>query len=145
MASYILRSFHCPPFLDRLSEHCCSWLRRSAAVGNRSPAGPVASSPTQAKVTVYGAAGQVSGSLSLLDTGTARCLIDCGAFYANAEDAVPSAGDAGFAFRPQDINAVFVTHCAPRPHWQVAFAGIPRLPWSHLPDRSIPRTGGRHA
>ena len=77
--------------------------------GNRSPA-PVASSPTQAKVTVYGAAGQVSGSLSLLDTGTVRCLIDCGAFYANAEEAVPSAGDAAFAFRPQDINAVFVTH-----------------------------------
>ena len=70
----------------------------------------VPSPPTDVKVTVYGAAGQVSGSLSLLRIGTTRCLIDCGAFYANAEEAVPAAGDAAFAFRPRDIKAVFVTH-----------------------------------
>jgi metallo-beta-lactamase family protein len=87
------------------------FLATAIGCGGESQSGSrLASSPTQAKVTVYGAAGQVSGSLSLLDTGTVRCLIDCGAFYANAEEAVPSAGDAAFAFRPQDINAVFVTH-----------------------------------
>ena len=109
MANSILRSF---PF-RRYRLALGAWLLLAAATGSgrASPPGrPLASSPTQAKVTVYGAAGQVSGSLSLLDTGAARCLIDCGAFYANAEEAVPAAGDAAFAFRPRDIKAVFVTH-----------------------------------
>ena len=62
---------------------------------------PHAALPTQAKVTVYGAAGQVSGSLSLLDTGTARCLVDCGAFYANAEETVPPAGTQPLCSAPR--------------------------------------------
>jgi len=109
VASYIRRSFRCRHSWIALG--ALLFLATAIGCGGESQSGsPSASSPIQAKVTVYGAAGQVSGSLSLLDTGTVRCLIDCGAFYANAEDAVPSAGDPGFAFRPQDINAVFVTH-----------------------------------
>ena len=84
---------------------------------------PVAAPPTQAKATVYGAAGQVSGSLTLLDTGTHRCLVDCGAFYANAEETVPAVGDAAFAFQPRDIHAVF---CYPSDYGSVAI--VPAWP-----------------
>ena len=106
-------------YIVRLLGQRCRWtavgalllLLAATACGQKMrPGHSVAAPPTQAKVTVYGAAGQVSGSLSLLDTGTARCLIDCGAFYANAEETVPPHGDAAFAFNPRDIQAVFVTH-----------------------------------
>jgi metallo-beta-lactamase family protein len=37
-------------------------------------------------------------------------LIDCGSFYGDAEDSLKAGEDVGFAFRPQDIAAVFLTH-----------------------------------
>ncbi len=106
---FTARSFHRHGLWATLA----AFLSLAAAISyaiEPQPISSIPSSPTQAKVTVYGAAGQVSGSLSLLRIGTTRCLIDCGAFYANAEEAIPAAEDAAFAFRPRDIKAVFVTH-----------------------------------
>jgi len=55
--------------------------------------------PSRLTARSYGAAGQVSGSLHVLDTGNGRWMIDCGAIYddADADDASPhdAATEAG--------------------------------------------------
>ncbi|MEN6458514.1 MAG: MBL fold metallo-hydrolase [Thermoguttaceae bacterium] len=64
--------------------------------------------PTRCAATSYGAAGQVSGSLHVLDTGNGRWMVDCGA--------VLGRGSTGFD-RPQTLSddvetvkALFLTH-----------------------------------
>jgi metallo-beta-lactamase family protein len=70
--------------------------------------------PTRATVSVFGAARQVSGSLTVLDTGSARWLIDCGAQYPEGDDDQRQAeADRRSATLPvdaRDVAAVFVTH-----------------------------------
>lgn len=47
------------------------------------------STESAVSATVYGAAGRVSGSLTVLDTRTTRWMIDCGAVYPEADDLRP--------------------------------------------------------
>lgn len=60
------------------------------------------------KLSFYGAAGEVTGSCHLLDTGSARILIDCGMFqgskYADDRNHEP------LPFDPSLLDAVVVTH-----------------------------------
>mgnify|MGYP000867220427 CR=1 FL=1 len=75
--------------------------------------------PSRLTVTSYGAAGQVSGSLHILDTGDGRWMIDCGAVI-DKKTAPSSARDAGSIdehFLPQTlpagvekVDALLLTH-----------------------------------
>lgn len=60
----------------------------------------------QSKLTFYGAAGSVTGSHFLLDTGTTRLLVDCGLRQGMGEehnwDPLP--------YDPKSISKLFVTH-----------------------------------
>ena len=64
--------------------------------------------------TVFFGAKQVSGSLTVLDTGSAKWLIDCGACYAEGDDVDRQAqADRRTATLPlaaRSVAAVFVTH-----------------------------------
>jgi len=85
--------------------------------GEPAPAvGRIASPPSRLVATVYGAAGEVAGSMSVLDTGNARWMIDCGSPAPEREedkekrlepDAKPS---AGLPVDGRSIAAVFITH-----------------------------------
>ena len=70
--------------------------------------------PTRVTVTVCGATDQVSGSLTVLDTGSAKWLVDCGAYFPEGDDDERQAhADSRSATLPVDarsIVAVFVTH-----------------------------------
>lgn len=70
-----------------------------------------------AEVTYYGAAGEVSGSLALLEESDCKCLIDVGSHYGEHPDGVKqetslvgSTGEREFAFNPASIDAVILTH-----------------------------------
>ena len=71
-----------------------------------------------AQVTWFGAAGQVSGSNALLELGSRKYLVDIGSHYREhmGEGArqtgslVPPAEEEDFAFDPEEIHAVFLTH-----------------------------------
>jgi len=66
--------------------------------------------------TVYGAAGEVAGSMSVLDTGNARWMIDCGSLTPEREgqqEKGPEPAAKAPALLPVDgrsIAAVFLTH-----------------------------------
>jgi metallo-beta-lactamase family protein len=59
------------------------------------------------KLTFFGAAGEVTGSCTLLDTGKSRILVDCGMFH--GKDAAKK-NRAEFGFDPKSIDAVLLTH-----------------------------------
>lgn len=61
-----------------------------------------------AEISFYGAAGEVTGSNFLVNSGSAKYLVDCGLFQ-GSEHAF-DANMAGFQFDPAEINAVIVTH-----------------------------------
>ena len=54
----------------------------------------------------HGAAGEVTGSCFLVDTGEVRFLVDCGMFQGGGADAK----NRRFAFDPRDIAFVLLTH-----------------------------------
>ncbi|MBU0625473.1 MBL fold metallo-hydrolase [Patescibacteria group bacterium] len=58
------------------------------------------------KLTFYGAAGEVTGSKTLIETGGQRFLLDCGLFHGESEqrNAEP------FTFQAKSIDAVIITH-----------------------------------
>ena len=56
----------------------------------------------------YGAAGTVTGSCTLLDTGAARLLVDCGLFQGNRS--VRALNDQPFPFRAGSVDALLLTH-----------------------------------
>jgi len=58
-------------------------------------------------LTFYGAAGGVTGSKHLLDTGQARILLDCGTFQGLPD---VRARNRGFSFQPDSIDAVILSH-----------------------------------
>ena len=60
------------------------------------------------KVHFYGAAKEVTGTCYLLETGSHKVLIDCGIFQGGAGDSKRNL--LPFPFKPQEIDAVFVTH-----------------------------------
>lgn len=64
--------------------------------------------PLNAKLTFYGAAGQVTGSCYLLDWNNQKVLLDCG--MVQGGDQVTDLSKFRFSFRPKDIDAVVLSH-----------------------------------
>lgn len=60
------------------------------------------------KLTFLGAAGEVTGSSFLVETGTARFLVDCGLFQGGRD--ADGKNRARFAFRPAALDFVIATH-----------------------------------
>ncbi|MEK7637718.1 MAG: MBL fold metallo-hydrolase, partial [Patescibacteria group bacterium] len=58
------------------------------------------------RLTFYGAAGEVTGSKHLIDTGSHRLLLDCG--LEQGKNASPHQGQ--LAFDPRSIDAVIISH-----------------------------------
>lgn len=69
---------------------------------------PTAPDPNSIKITVHGAAGEVTGSAYLLETGRARILIDFGLFQGGprlkGSNVIPP------SLQPEGLDAVLVTH-----------------------------------
>ncbi len=61
-----------------------------------------------AQIVSYGAAGEVTGSKHLLDTGQARILVDCGMFQGRREEARTK--NETFGFDPRHLTACLSTH-----------------------------------
>src|SRR6195952_907079 len=59
------------------------------------------------KLTIHGAARQVTGSMHLLEVGQYKILIDCGLDY-EKDRSVQANED--FPFNPADIDVVILTH-----------------------------------
>lgn len=80
------------------------------------PAGRTAAEETAPAITVYGAAGRVSGSLTLLDTADGRWMIDCGAFYPDDGDTLSdretraARESADLPVEAASLKALFLTH-----------------------------------
>jgi metallo-beta-lactamase family protein len=78
--------------------------------------GPISSPPSRVVAAVYGAAGEVAGSMSVLDTGNARWMIDCGSSAPEREgekEDRPGPDAKQPAALPVDaasVAAVFLTH-----------------------------------
>ena len=60
------------------------------------------------RVTVLGAAREVTGSCYLVETADVRFLVDCGMFQGGWDVQERNRGESGF--RPADIDFVIVTH-----------------------------------
>lgn len=60
------------------------------------------------KITFHGAAQEVTGSCTMIETGTTRFLVDCGMFQGGREAA--GRNRAPFAFDPRSIDFVLLTH-----------------------------------
>ncbi|HOP52623.1 MAG TPA: MBL fold metallo-hydrolase, partial [Synergistales bacterium] len=58
------------------------------------------------RLRILGAAGEVTGSNYILETGTSRLMIDCGIFQGGNEDRNSEPLD----FDPSTIDAVILTH-----------------------------------
>ncbi|HCC22335.1 hypothetical protein A2480_00065 [Candidatus Uhrbacteria bacterium RIFOXYC2_FULL_47_19] len=59
------------------------------------------------KLTFYGAAGEVTGSKTLIEAGSRRILLDCGLIQGEGSDL---RNRAPWAFDPKSLDAVIVTH-----------------------------------
>jgi metallo-beta-lactamase family protein len=60
------------------------------------------------KLSFHGAAGEVTGSCSLLNIGEHNIVVDCGAFQGG--DYVENRNLEPFGFDPSTVSAVFITH-----------------------------------
>jgi metallo-beta-lactamase family protein len=60
------------------------------------------------KLTFLGAAGEVTGSCALVETGTLRFLVDCGMFQGASEARLKN--HAPFPFDPRALDFVLITH-----------------------------------
>jgi metallo-beta-lactamase family protein len=60
------------------------------------------------RITFLGAAGEVTGSCSLIEINEQKFLVDCGMFQGS--EFADSRNGEPFAFDPKEIRAVFVTH-----------------------------------
>ena len=79
-------------------------MRQAPRAAPRDNDGMVASLPS---LTFLGAAGEVTGSCYLVDTGSVRFLIDCGMFQGGKE---AQRKNRRFAFDPRQIAFVLLTH-----------------------------------
>lgn len=64
--------------------------------------------PREARITLYGAAGEVTGSRYLIETDQARVLLECGMFQ--GERHAEQRNRAGFGFEPAQLSAVVLSH-----------------------------------
>ena len=62
------------------------------------------------RVGFFGAAGEVTGSCTLVDTGTTRFLVDCGMFQGGSEARTKNLNALSFGFDVRDIDFVVLTH-----------------------------------
>jgi metallo-beta-lactamase family protein len=60
------------------------------------------------KLSFHGAAGEVTGSCTLIETPTTRVLVDCGLFQGNGN--AYERNIKPFDFDPSTIDAVIMTH-----------------------------------
>lgn len=60
------------------------------------------------KVSFFGAAGEVTGSNFLVDTGEHKYVVDCGLFQGGDQNAAHNTDP--FGYNPAEVNAVIVTH-----------------------------------
>ena len=60
------------------------------------------------RISFHGAAGEVTGSCHLLDTGTVRLLVDCGVFQGSRESREENG--RSFGFDPASIDFLLLTH-----------------------------------
>jgi metallo-beta-lactamase family protein len=60
------------------------------------------------KLTFFGAAGEVTGSCTLVETGQTKVLVDCGYFQGSSMAYEHNA--APFPFNPAEIDALIITH-----------------------------------
>jgi len=60
------------------------------------------------KISFYGAAGGVTGSRHLLETGEARVLMDCGMFQGHRRESIER--NKNLPFRPRELDAVLLSH-----------------------------------
>ncbi len=60
------------------------------------------------KITFCGAAGSVTGSCYLIETGRYRFIVDCGMFQGNKE--ISALNDRDFLFNPADLDFGLLTH-----------------------------------
>lgn len=60
------------------------------------------------RLTFHGAAGEVTGSMHLLDTGSERILLDCGLFQGSREESRRK--NLAFPIQPEDVSAVVLSH-----------------------------------
>ncbi len=60
------------------------------------------------KVTFYGAAGEVTGSNHLVETGEHTYVVDCGLFQGG--DQIAEQNSQAFAYDPSKVEAVIITH-----------------------------------
>lgn len=60
------------------------------------------------KINFYGAAGEVTGSCTLVQSGNTRVLVDCGAFQGGRRERMRN--NKKFPFNPKKIDAVVLTH-----------------------------------
>jgi metallo-beta-lactamase family protein len=61
-----------------------------------------------ARVTFWGAARTVTGSMHLVEVGSKRVLLDCGLFQGKRAEAFRR--NREFPFRPRDVDAVVISH-----------------------------------
>ena len=62
------------------------------------------------QVSFMGAAGEVTGSCTLVETGNCRFLVDCGMFQGGAEARSKNLHALNFGFDVRDIDFVLLTH-----------------------------------
>lgn len=90
------------------------WVAVAVAWLNGCATGQPSPEPSKVVVVVHGAAGEVGGSLSVLDTGNGRWMIDCGAEAPEREggDSPKQTSDrlATLPVESRSITAVFLTH-----------------------------------
>lgn len=60
------------------------------------------------RLTFHGAAGEVTGSMHLLETGGKRILLDCGLFQGRREEA--RAKNQNFPLDPRDVDVIVLSH-----------------------------------
>ena len=62
------------------------------------------------RIGFFGAAGEVTGSCTVVDTGSTRFLVDCGMFQGGAEARAKNLAALDFGFNVRELDFVVLTH-----------------------------------
>ncbi|MGN0852166.1 MAG: MBL fold metallo-hydrolase [Kiritimatiellia bacterium] len=98
--------------------------------------------PVSAKMQVvfHGGAGRVGGSCALVQSGSTRVLVDCGAFYGSEFKPGEAGADGAFGFDPASVCDLVLTH-AHADHAgrlaQLLRAGFAGTLWMTEPTRAL--------